>query len=100
MAYTKHACSHPSLPGVTEEVFYSSNGLQLEFQIDDQHPATTPVAVLEVVVDFLSNRKKLSKEEEQALTLIEDARILLSGKSVASKTSKKKTTPVAEEVTA
>ncbi|MBL8004966.1 MAG: hypothetical protein JNL36_07710 [Candidatus Kapabacteria bacterium] len=99
MAFTKHACSHPTLPGVTEEVFYSSNGLQLEFQIDDQHPATTPVAVLEVVVDFLSNRK-LSKEEEQALTLIEDACILLSGKSTSTKTSKKKTTPVAQEVTA
>lgn len=107
MSFTKHSIQHPQQADVFEQVGYTGCGFSVQFPIAD-NPACTVEDLLTVSIDYLTNKKTLSKKEEQALQFIEDARIVLSSEEVSTteaettveqkpkRSSKKKTTTPVE----
>ncbi len=103
--FTKHSIQHPLQADVFEDVAYHGCGFSIQFPIAE-NPACSVEALLTVSIDYLTNKKTLSKKEEQALQFIEDARIVLSSEEVSTteaktvveekpkRSSRRKTTPV------
>jgi hypothetical protein len=76
--FTTHLIQHPQQADVFEPVGYTGCGFSVQFPIAD-NPACTVEDLLAISLDYLTNKKKLSKQEEQALQYIEDARKILVG---------------------
>ena len=106
MSFTKHSIQHPQQADVFEQVGYTGCGFSVQFPIAD-NPACTVEDLLTISIDYLTNKKTLSKKEEQALQFIEDARIVLNSEAVSTsvetaveqkpkRSSKKKTTTPVE----
>lgn len=82
MPFTKHSIQHPLQADVFEQVGYTGCGFSIQFPIAE-NPACSVEDLLSVSIDYLTNKKTLSKKEEQALQFIEDARIVLSSEEVS-----------------